>query len=39
MTPNRLLAIAALVAAVASFVVSGPLLAVAVILLAIALLV
>ena len=39
MTANRILAIAALIAAILSFVVSGPLLAVAVILLALALLV
>ena len=36
MSTNRLLAIAALIAAILSFVVSGPLLAVAVILLALA---
>ena len=39
MSTNRLLATAALVAAILSLVVSGPLLAVAVILLALALLV
>lgn len=39
MTTNRLLAIAALLCAILSFGVSGPLLAVAVILLALALLV
>jgi hypothetical protein len=39
MSTNRLLAIAALVAAILSFIVAGPLLAVAVILLALALLV
>jgi hypothetical protein len=39
MSTNRLLAIAALLCAILSFVVAGPLLAVAVILLALALLV
>jgi hypothetical protein len=39
MSTNKLLAIAALVAAILSFVIAGPLLAVAVILLALALLV
>ena len=39
MTTNRILAIAALIAAILSFFVAGPLLAVAVILLALALLV
>ena len=39
MNTNRLLAIAALIAAILSFVIAGPLLAVAVILLALALLV
>ena len=39
MSTNRLLAIAALVAAIASFFIAGPLIAIAVILLALALLV
>ena len=39
MNTNRLLAIVALIAAILSFVVAGPLLAIAVILLALALLV
>lgn len=39
MTTNRLLAVAALICAVLSFVIAGPLLAVAVILLALAVLV